>query len=165
MPRPAGSLPYGVEGFWQRGLGIVTPHRAQQSLIIQRLHRLFAVTGTTYQQIHDAVDTVERFQGQQRDIILASYAVGDPDTIADEVEFLHSLNRFNVLASRARAKLIVLLSQEVVHYMAGDITILRDSGLLKSYVETFCDQRRPMQLGIIGPDGPQHVPGSFRWRS
>ncbi len=165
MLRPTGNIPYGIEGFWQRGLGIVTPHRAQQSLIIQRLHRLFDVTGTSHQQIRDAVDTVERFQGQQRDIILASYAVGDPDTIADEVEFLHSLNRFNVLASRARAKLIVLLSQEVVHYMAGDIAILRDSQLLKSYVETFCDQRRSMQLGIIDPSGPRHIPGSFRWRS
>jgi DNA replication ATP-dependent helicase Dna2 len=165
MPRPAGSLPYGVEGFWQRGLGIVTPHRAQQSLIIQRLHRLFAVTGTTYQQIRDAVDTVERFQGQQRDIILASYAVGDPDTIADEVEFLHSLNRFNVLATRARAKLVVVLSEQVVHYMAGDIAVLRGSQLLKSYAETFCAQRRPMQLGVIESGQSRTVEGSFRWHS
>jgi hypothetical protein len=46
------------------------------------------------------VDTVERFQGQERDVIVASYALGDPDAIGDEDEFLMSLKRFNVMSSR-----------------------------------------------------------------
>jgi hypothetical protein len=37
MPRPAGSLPYGVEGFWQRGLGIVSPRQAN-GVIMRRRH-------------------------------------------------------------------------------------------------------------------------------
>jgi len=144
---------------------VVTPHRAQQSKIVERLAQIFHHTGATRAAIRDAVDTVERFQGQQRDVILASYAVGDSDTIGDEVEFLHSLNRFNVLATRARAKLVVLLSEQVVHYMAGDIAVLRDSQLLKSYAETFCAQRRPMQLGVIESGQSRTVDGSFRWHS
>jgi DNA replication ATP-dependent helicase Dna2 len=162
---PPGVQPYTVAQFWQLGLGVVTPHRAQQSKIIERLAQVFHHTGVSRAEIRDAVDTVERFQGQQRDVILASYAVGDPDTIGDEVEFLHSLNRFNVLATRARAKLVVLLSEQVVHYMAGDIAVLRDSQLLKSYAETFCAQRRPMQLGVIESGRSRTIDGSFRWHS
>jgi DNA replication ATP-dependent helicase Dna2 len=162
---PAGTSLYTPTDYWRRGLGIVTPHRAQQSKIVQRLCQVFRSQDVASQQIRGAVDTVERFQGQQRDVIIASYAVGDPDTIGDEVQFLHSLNRFNVLATRARAKLIVLVSQELVHYMAGDIAVLRDSRLLKSFAETFCDRRRSMQLGVIDEGITRTINGSFRWRS
>jgi DNA replication ATP-dependent helicase Dna2 len=160
----AGTSLYTSTDFWCKGLGIVTPHRAQQSKIVQRLCEVFR-NSVAPQLIRSAVDTVERFQGQQRDVIIASYAVGDPDTIGDEVQFLHSLNRFNVLATRARAKLIVLVSQELVHYMAGDIAVLRDSRLLKSFCETFCDRRRPMQLGVVDEGVTRTIDGSFRWRS
>jgi hypothetical protein len=116
--------------------------------------------------IRESVDTVERFQGQQRDIIIASYTLGDPDQIAEEDEFLMSLNRFNVIASRARAKLVVLVSQEVIGHLAHDIDVLRESRLLKLYAEGFCNNARPMLLSYIDTSGVTHsVPGTFRWRS
>ena len=71
-----------------------------------RLQQVFNATGQMADWIRDAADTVERFQGQQRDVIIASYTLGDPAQIAEEDEFLMSLNRFNVIASRARAKLL-----------------------------------------------------------
>lgn len=46
-----------------------------------------------------------------------------------------SLNRFNVMSSRARAKLIVLVSREVIDYLSGDLETLRESRLLKNYVD------------------------------
>jgi hypothetical protein len=45
----------------------------------------------------------------------------------DEDEFLMMLNRFNVMASRARSKLIVLVTQEVVDHLSGDLDTLRQS--------------------------------------
>jgi DNA replication ATP-dependent helicase Dna2 len=53
-----------------------------------------------------------------------------------------SLNRYNIMASRARAKLIVLVSREVLDHLANDITILRKSRLLKLFTEAFCNQSR-----------------------
>jgi superfamily I DNA and/or RNA helicase len=114
--------------------------------------------------IRGAVDTVERFQGQQRDVIIASFALGDPDAIFDEDDFLLSLNRFNVLASRARAKLIVLVSQEVVDHLSGDLDTLRGSSLLKVYVNSFCQAARPMTLGELVNGSPRLISGVFRYR-
>ena len=107
---------------------------------------------------------MELFQGQQRDVMLATFALGDPDAIADEDEFLLSVNRFNVMAFRTRAKLIVSVSQEVVDHLSSDMDVLRGSALLKTFAESFCGQGRPMQLGYIRNGAAQAVDGVFRWR-
>ena len=125
---------------------------------------MFGATGALAESIRDAIDTVERFQGQQRDVIVASYTLGDPDQIAEEDEFLLSLNRFNVIAQRARAKLVLLVSQEVIGHLAHDITVLRGSRLLKLYAEGFCNHTRPMTLGVVEAGSTRSMPGSFRWR-
>ena len=64
-------------------------------------------------------------------MILGTFALGDPDAIRDEEAFLFSLNRFNVMASRARAKLVVLVSREIVDHLPHDLDLLRESRLLK----------------------------------
>ena len=129
-----------------------------------KLQTLFQGQGATPAQIRAAVDTVERFQGQQRDVMLATFALGDPDAIRDEDEFLMSLNRFNVMASRTRAKLVVLVSQEIVNHLPTDMDVLRESALLKTYAETFCASARPLTLGHLVNGVLKTVPGSFRWR-
>ena len=163
LPNPPSVTPYKTIDFWRKAVGVVTPHRAQQGLIVTRLQQVFNATGDLANWIREAVDTVERFQGQQRDIIIASYTLGDPDQIAEEEEFLMSLNRFNVIASRARAKLIVLVSQEVITHLAHDADVLRESRLLKQYVEMFCSNSRPMNLGHMDDTTVRSVPGTFRW--
>ena len=164
-PRPTNTTPYSTPHFWKKAVGVVTPHRAQQGLIVTRLLEVFNATGEDAEMIRNAVDTVERFQGQQRDIIIASYTLGDPDQIAEEDEFLMSLNRFNVIASRARAKLVVLVSQEILNHLAHDIEVLRESKLLKVYAESFCGNRREMILAHRAGGTVRRVKGSFRWRA
>ncbi|WP_375345368.1 DEAD/DEAH box helicase [Priestia megaterium] len=162
---PLSNIRLGDDEFWQRGIGIVTPHRAQQSKLVTRLQGLFGSSVSSLSLIRDAVDTVERFQGQQRDIIIASYALGDPDLIADEEEFLMSLNRFNVIASRARAKLIVLLSQEIIDHLASDIEVLRESRLLKVFADSYCSNSSTRQLGYYDAEGNLNlINGSLRYK-
>jgi DNA replication ATP-dependent helicase Dna2 len=161
---PTPNLAYAPSEFWERAVGVVTPHRAQQGLIVSRLQQIFADSGVDPVAIRGAVDTVERFQGQQRDVIIASFALGDPDMIHEEDEFLMSLNRFNVMASRARAKLIVLVSQQVVNHLSNDLDTLRESRLLKFFVESFCNDSRPMTLGYLDNGTPRLVSGLFKSR-
>lgn len=152
---------FDADSFWEKGIGIVTPHRAQQALVATRLQQVFPTHDAA--RIRRAVDTVERFQGQERHIMLATFALGDPDAIASEEEFLLSLNRFNVMASRARAKLIVLITRQVVDHLASDIDVIRQSGLLKSYVETFCHHSQSISLPYLRNGIVVNIPGELRW--
>lgn len=156
--------PYSPEEFWQKAVGVVTPHRAQQGLIVNRLQNLFRDSGINPRRIRDAVDTVERFQGNQRDVMIASFALGDPDEISNEDEFLLSLNRFNVMASRARTKLIVLLTQEVVDHLSTDIDTLNNSRLIKIYANSFCNNASEMSLGHVENGQNIIVPGIYKFR-
>lgn len=150
-PAPAGNIANSSAELLATGLGVVTPHRAQQSEVVSAVHR--ALPHLASEQLRDAVDTVERFQGQERDVIIASYAVGDPDTIGEEDEFLLMLNRFNVMVSRARAKLIVLVSEEVLRHLPHDLDVLWDSRMLKSFADIRCRHRRTVDLAYIDENG------------
>jgi hypothetical protein len=152
-----------ANGFWERAVGVVTPHRAQMGTIVARLQQLFPSHDPS--KIWSAVDTVERFQGQQRDVIIASFGLGDPDLIRAEDEFLYNLNRFNVMASRARAKLIVFTTRSLVDHLADDVEVLEASRLLKNFAESFCQNPNPLTLGYLSDQVEvQTRPGMLRTR-
>jgi superfamily I DNA and/or RNA helicase len=94
-------LDYGVAA---ERLAIVTPHRAQNNAITQRLSRLLAERGGGVAL--PVIDTVERLQGAERDVVLFSVTTSDPDHLASS--FLNNPNRFNVAITRARHKLVVV---------------------------------------------------------
>jgi len=121
--------------FFEKGIGVVTPHRAQQSAVVHHLERALRPSPQVLEALMGSVDTVERFQGQQKIAMIASFGLGDADQIAAEEEFLYSLNRFNVIASRAQAKLIVIMSRKMADYLPRDLVALRQSRLLKHYVD------------------------------
>jgi hypothetical protein len=68
------------------------------------------------------------------------------------------------MASRARAKLVVLVTQEVVDHLASDFDVLRESRLLKAYAESFCQAARPMTLGLVEQGIERAVSGTFKSR-
>lgn len=82
--------------------GIISPYRAQVRLI-RRLLKWQKFFRTLRHQI--TVNSVDGFQGQERDVIIISM-VRDNDQGA--IGFLHDLRRMNVAITRARMKLIVL---------------------------------------------------------
>lgn len=148
-------MPYAQQHFWEKGVGVVAPHRAQGSRILDQLHRAFPTI--RLQQIMSAVDTVERYQGQERDVILGSFGVGDPDTIGTEEEFLFNLNRFNVMVSRATSKVIVFATRSLLDHLAGDQDVVRHSKLLKEFAETYCDKQYAAQLPYRDRNGARQV--------
>lgn len=82
--------------------GIISPYRAQVRLI-RRLLKLQKFFRTLRHQI--TVNSVDGFQGQERDVIVISM-VRDNDQ--GTIGFLRDLRRMNVAMTRAKMKLIVL---------------------------------------------------------
>ena len=86
-------------------LALISPHRAQNNATAERLERLLAESGLAL----PLIDTVERVQGAERDVIIFAFTASDLETIGSP--FLNNPNRFNVAMTRARKKLIVVGSQ------------------------------------------------------
>src|SRR5690606_10987158 len=61
VQKPASTSLYSATDFWSHGVGVVTPHRAQQALVVSGLQRLFGTVAPPG-AIRESVDTVERFQ-------------------------------------------------------------------------------------------------------
>lgn len=83
-------------------VGIISPYRAQ----VQYIRHLIKKTDffKPFRKII-SVNTVDGFQGQERDIILVSLVRSNAD---GQIGFLRDLRRMNVAMTRARMKLILL---------------------------------------------------------
>ena len=121
---------YSPAEFANRGLAVLSPHRAQNSTIRQILRD--QGFGTDQRPI-PLVDTVDKLQGQERDVVIVSYGVADVEYAEAEAEFLLSYNRFNVAQTRAKHKAIVFCSNTVLDLVPTDQQTLLDSMMLKGF--------------------------------
>jgi superfamily I DNA and/or RNA helicase len=122
--------PLNPNAFANMGLAVVSPHRAQNSTIRQMLEASgFGIA----EKPMPLVDTVEKLQGQERDIIIVSYGVADEEYAQAEAQFLLSSNRFNVAVTRARHKAIVFCSDAVLETTPTDPNVLLDAMMLKEF--------------------------------
>lgn len=87
-------------------IGVLSPFRAQADALermvlaelpLQRLHEIDLLVGTAH-----------AFQGAERDVVIASLAIGDDDRQA--LRFLEDPNLFNVLVTRARHRFVLVHS-------------------------------------------------------
>jgi hypothetical protein len=110
-----GALHKDDEEFFRSGLFVVSPHRAQNRAIRRKLRALRGWSARPF------VDTVEKMQGQEAEVVIVSYGVADPEFAVQEAEFIYSLNRLNVAITRARTKTIVCLPAPLLQ---GSPTVL-----------------------------------------
>lgn len=105
----------------RRGLAVLAAHRRQTNVIREAIARMARDRGFTGERLAlvDSlhVDTVDRMQGQERDLILYSLTASEPDTLDQEFDFLFLPNRFNVAITRARRKLLVVGSRRFFHHV------------------------------------------------
>jgi len=148
---------YSEDEFFESGIGIVTPHKAQKALVVRKLLELFPKANPTI--VFESVDTVERFQGGERDTIIVSFGVGDTDIIEGEEEFLLQLERTNVAISRARAKCIVLMPKSLAYHLPTDEKAAETSVAIKSYLDEFCANRKAVSIALGGDSRN----GEVRW--
>ena len=83
-------------------VGIISPYRAQVQYLRRQLKKKEWVK--PYRHLI-SVNTVDGFQGQERDIILISLVRANDE---GQIGFLRDLRRMNVAITRARMKLIIL---------------------------------------------------------
>jgi superfamily I DNA and/or RNA helicase len=97
-----------------RTLGIITPYRSQIALIKKELQ------AKGIPQLMDvSVDTVERYQGSERDVIIYSFCVN----YRHQLKFLPNLTeengvlidrKLNVALTRARKRLVIIGVPEIL---------------------------------------------------
>lgn len=117
---------YGVD---PEQIAVIAPHRAQNNEIAARL--LSRLGGSPNRL--PLIDTVERIQGQERDVILVSLTVSDPDYILAEADFLMSPQRLNVALTRAIRKLVVIGSHSVFRLLPPEESQLLAASFLKKF--------------------------------
>ncbi|GHO92072.1 ATPase AAA [Reticulibacter mediterranei] len=100
-----------TRGIAEQDIGIIAPYRAQVANI--RRHLLSSAIEEGWQGLASnsplSVDTVDRFQGGERMVIIMSFATSyEPAAASPRREFLVNPNRLNVALTRAQRKLILV---------------------------------------------------------
>ena len=115
------------------GLGIVVPHRAQRALLGDERWK---------------VDTVERFQGDQRRVMAFSATESDPLYLLHNGGFLLDPRRLCVSLSRAKEKLILVAAKSVFDLVPLDEETFLNAQLWQKLRHEFCVE--PLWQGAIG---------------
>ncbi|MGK0290185.1 MAG: superfamily I DNA and/or RNA helicase, partial [bacterium] len=114
-------------------LALISPHRAQNNRIRKQLEKVLPEKTEL-----PLIDTVERIQGAERDVVLFSFTSSDPDQILNQ--FLNNPNRFNVAITRARKKLIVIGSKAFFYGIADNESGLKASYCFKQFFQ-YCQEK------------------------
>ncbi|MCD4753220.1 MAG: AAA family ATPase [Anaerolineaceae bacterium] len=92
-------------------IGVVSPYRSQCRLIKSYLRKTLS-----YDDLGKIViDTVERMQGQEREVILVSFTTSDKDFLEIITSFFYQPERLNVTITRPKTKLIMVGSRHMLN--------------------------------------------------
>lgn len=108
---------YLAQGIKPDDIAVITPFRQQVRQLNKALSKL-----TDYKTFKQKlfVDTVERIQGQERDVVIYSLVVSDPEKALHRPDFFFSPNRFNVALTRAKKKRIVVANKALFELSSQD---------------------------------------------
>lgn len=91
-------------GMHVKDIAVVTPYRRQVLSIRMALRERLGVN-------IPQIDTVERLQGQNVDIVIISFSVTSEKFYRNNEDFLLNRNRLNVMISRAKKKVLLVKSK------------------------------------------------------
>jgi len=107
----------------REGLGVVVPHRAQRALMRDEAWN---------------VDTVERFQGDEREAMLFCATESERGHLLRAGGFLFDPRRLNVALSRAKRKMILIASRQVFSGFFADEETFANAMLWKNLLRHTC---------------------------
>ena len=114
--------------------GIIAPYNNQIKLLNSRFGSLDCI-----------IDTIHKFQGKEKDYIIMSTVANKIKFYEDDeqIDFLNNPNLINVAISRAKKRLYILASEEVLNQEGS---ILRD---LSKYYEYYCNETKVLKTNIF----------------
>jgi len=127
---------YGLDP--EEGLGVVVPHRAQRAALREAFPQLCVFDQASGMGVRSAIDTVERFQGGERTVILVSATESDRAYLLESGGFLLDPRRLTVALSRAKRKMILVASRGIFSLFSPDEETFANSLLWKSLLLRTC---------------------------
>lgn len=121
------------------GLGVVVPHRAQRAALLQACPEI-CVLDDEGRVVVSAVDTVERYQGDEREVIILSATESDPEFLQASAGFLLDPRRLNVALSRAKKKVIVVAARTLFDLFPTDDELFGHAQIWKNLLRRACPQ-------------------------
>jgi uncharacterized protein len=109
---------------------VIAPYNMQVNLLRRRLGAAARV------------GTVDRFQGQEAEVVLVSMATSGADDMPRDVSFLLSRNRLNVALSRARCLAVMVASPGLLDMPVRTVEDMRLANLL-CWAKDYSDARPP----------------------
>ena len=89
--------------------------------------------------LHGArVGTVDKFQGQEAEVVIVSMTTSTPDDLPRHVDFFYSKNRLNVAISRARTLAVVMCNPKLLEL---DATTVEHLHLVNTLAWLHTDER------------------------
>jgi DNA replication ATP-dependent helicase Dna2 len=98
-------------GFSLAGVAVLVPFRRQARRIRTFLNARSTILKDDISVC--VIDTVDRLQGQERELVLVSMTGSEPSYVANLLDFLLQPQRLNVAVTRARSKLIIVASEQL----------------------------------------------------
>jgi hypothetical protein len=120
------------------GLGIVVPHRAQRAALQQSFPELCILDPDSGLPVRSAIDTVERFQGGERTVVLVSATESDRAYLLASSTFLLDPRRLTVAVSRAKRKMILVASRSIFSLFSPDEETFANALLWKNLLLRTC---------------------------
>jgi hypothetical protein len=120
------------------GVGVVVPHRAQRAALQQAFPKLYLIDPLSNLPVRSAIDTVERFQGGERTVIMVSATESDRAYLLASSQFLLDPRRLTVALSRAKRKMILVASRSIFSLFSPDEETFLNSLLWKNLLLRTC---------------------------
>lgn len=114
--------------------GIIAPYNNQIALLNER-----------FKDVGCVIDTIHKFQGKEKDYIVLSTVANKIRFYESEeqVDFLNNPNLINVAISRAKKRLYILASEEV---LGQEGSMPRD---LSKYYEYYCSETKKLKTNVF----------------
>jgi hypothetical protein len=130
---------YGLDAM--EGIGVVVPHRMQRAAIQKAFPFLRMIDPSSGIESLSAVDTVERFQGDERRVILVSATESDREYLLVSNKFLLDPRRLTVAMSRAKQKMILVASRSIFSLFDADEETFTNLQMWKNLLRRTCTEK------------------------